>query len=655
MNIKQLFLSFAILVAFSANAQTKPKDVLFTINDKPYYTDEFSRVYKKNLDLVKDESQKDLNLYLDLFVGYKLKVNKAYKLGLQDGQAYQNELKSYRTQLAKNYFNDTKITEELIQEGYNRLQKEVKASHILILADENASPADTLIAYNKIKDIRNRIAKGEKFEDLAEQLSEDPSAKENKGDLGYFTAFRMVYPFENAAFTTSKGDVSKIIRTRFGYHILKVNEIRPNRGEVTVAHIMILNPKQDDEDQKRAENTINDIYKKINQGEKFEELAKQFSEDKSSAVKGGVLNKFSSGQLSSEEFESVAFSMSSPNDISKPFKSQFGWHIVKLIEKHPVKTLDDMKFELENKIGKDERSKKIVESLNEKLRKKYKFKKETKQVAAVAKLVSNDVYEGKWQIPSASFDEKAPVLTIENKKINTKTFLEFIEKQQKAIAPIKPVSKLVDALFEKFTDEQLNAYYDDNLENEFPEFSYVMEEYRDGLLLFELMEKEIWNRSKTDSLGLEKFYNKNKNTHMWKKRIEATVFSSTKKEMIEKALALLKKGATPQEIKDKLNTKEVVNIMINPNTFEEGNETLPKGTKFEMGVSSIIKEGEYYFATKVGKVLPESVKTLEECKGKLTNEYQQYLEQHWVDDLKTEFTVKVNQNVFEKVKAELKQ
>ena len=307
---------------------------------------------------------------MDLFVGYKLKVNKANKLGLQDGQAYQNELKSYRTQLAKNYFNDTKITEELIEEGYNRLQKEIKASHILILVDENAAPADTLVAYNKLKDIRNRIVKGEKFEDLAKQLSEDPSAKENNGDLGYFTAFRMVYPFENAAFTTSKGEVSKIFRTRFGYHIVKVNDVRPNRGEVTVAHIMTLNPKPEDEDQKKAENMINDIYKKINQGEKFEELAKQFSEDKSSSTKGGVLNKFSSGQLSSEEFENVAFTLKNSGDISMPFQSQFGWHIVKLIEKHPVKTLDEMKVELENKIGKDDRSKKIVESLHEKLKKK---------------------------------------------------------------------------------------------------------------------------------------------------------------------------------------------------------------------------------------------------------------------------------------------
>ena len=200
MSLKQFFFGLVLALSFTGIAQNSSKEVLFTINEKPYYTDEFSRVYKKNLDLVKDESQKDLDQYLELFIGYKLKVSRANKLGLQNNVTYQNELKSYRSQLAKTYFNDTKITEELINEGYARLQKEIKASHILIMADENATPEDTLTAYNKIASIRQRIVNGENFEQLAEQLSEDPSAKENKGDLGFFSAFRMVYAFESAAY-----------------------------------------------------------------------------------------------------------------------------------------------------------------------------------------------------------------------------------------------------------------------------------------------------------------------------------------------------------------------------------------------------------------------------------------------------------------------
>ena len=653
MSLKQFFFGLFFLVSFASNAQNITKEVLFTINEKPYYTDEFSRIYKKNLDLVKDDSQKDLNQYLELFVGYKLKVNKAYKLGLQDKPAYQNELKSYRTQLAKNYFNDTKITQELIEEGYNRLQKEIKASHILILVDENATPEDTLKAYKKIQDISKKALAGEDFESLAVQYSEDPSAKDNKGNLGYFTAFRMVYPFENAAYNTQKGKISKIIRTRFGYHILKINDIRDNRGEITVAHIMILNPKPEEKD-KDAKNTINDIYKKIQQGEKFEDLAKQFSEDKSSSSKGGVLNKFSSGQLSSEEFEDVAFSLKTPNEISKPFQSQFGWHIIKLIEKHPIKSMDEMKSELETKIAKDDRSKKITASLNEKLRKKYTYKKDTKQFGLLSKLVTNDFYDSKWTLPENAKEYTATLLTIKDKKIDGKAFLDFIDKQQKVGLKTKPISKLVDELYAKFLDEQLTTYYDENLEKEFPEFANVMEEYRDGLLLFDLMEKEIWERAKTDTIGLKSFYDEHKIEYMWKKRVDVTIASSTNQDVIKKAQAFLKKGIEPQTIKDKLNLNNVINVMTNSGAFEEGSDALPKTMKYNLGVSDVFKEGEYYFVTNVEKIIPEGVKSLEECKGKIVNEYQQYLEQRWVDDLKQEFTVKVNKDVFEHVKSQLK-
>src|SRR5690606_18429546 len=242
--------------------------------------------------------QKDLDQYLDLFIGYKLKINKAYKLGLQNGSQYQTELRSYRNQLAKNYLTDSKVTNELVQEGYNRSLKEVNASHILLMLDENAAPADTLRVYNQMLDIRNRVLKGEDFGKLANQMSQDPSAKENNGDLGWFSAFRMVYPFESAAYKTPKGQISMPIRTRFGYHLVKVNDIRDNRGEVNVAHIMILKPVGGDaEAQAKARNTIQDIYKKLQQGESFAELAKQFSDDKSSSTKGGNLNRFGSGQL----------------------------------------------------------------------------------------------------------------------------------------------------------------------------------------------------------------------------------------------------------------------------------------------------------------------------------------------------------------------
>jgi len=653
MKMKQLLFGLLLSLSLTSYAQDKKREVLFTIDNNPYYTDEFERVYNKNLDLVKDESQKDLTQYLELFVGYKLKINKAYKLGLQNGDNYKTELESYRTQLSKNYLTDSKVTKELVEEGYQRSLKEVKASHILIKVDENASPADTLKAYNKIKDIRQKAINGEDFGALASQYSEDPSAKENKGDLGYFSSFRMVYAFESAAFKTPKGKISNPIRTRFGYHIIKVDDVRDNRGEVTVAHIMILNPKADEADKDKSKKTVQDIYKKLQQGEKFEDLAKQFSDDKSSSSKGGVLNRFGSGQLSSEEFENTAFSLTPEHPVSEPFQSKFGWHIVKLIEKHPVKTFDEMKVDLETKVGKDDRSRLITNSLNEKLRKKYAVKRDNKLFAETSKAITAVIYDGKWEVPANTKAYDGKLFAINEKTVTGTDFLNYVKAHQNGGKLLKPINKLADHLYEGFLDEQLNLYYNAQLEKEFPDFAAVMDEYRDGLLLFDLMEKEIWEKSKTDTVGLQNFYNTRKFNYMWKNRADAIIVSSTDMDVIKKAQKMLKKS-TPEQIKEKLNTKDKVAVMTNVGVFEEGNESLPKNMKFETGISDITKDGQYYFVSKINKVLPAGPKTLEECKGKCINDYQQFLEQKWVDDLKKEFSVKVNQDVFEKVKKDLK-
>ena len=653
MKLKHIFLGLLLGFVLVAKAQTSSKEVLFTINDKPFYTDEFIRVYNKNLDLVKDESQKDLNQYLELFLGYKLKVTKANKLGLQNNTQYQTELKSYRTQLSKNYTTDSKVTKELVDEGYKRLLKEVNASHILILVDENAAPADTLIAYNKALGIRDRVIKGEDFGALAQELSQDPSAKENKGNLGYFTSFKMVYAFENGAYNTPVGSISMPVRTRFGYHLIKVNDVRDNRGEIAVAHIMILKPKEG-EDVAKAKTTIDDIYQKLQQGEKFEELAKQFSEDKSSASKGGVLNRFASGQLSSEEFETQAFSLSKENPISKPFETQFGWHIVKFIERYPVKSYEESKVELENKISKDDRSRLITNSLTEKLRVKYPIKKDIKLYNSVSKLVTNDFYENKWVLPTDTIKYVKTLFAIGTKNYTGTDFLDYVYSKQKTGSTLKPIEKLTDNLFETFVDEKRNQYNNDNLENEFPEFSAVMDEYRDGLLLFDLMDKEIWQRSKTDTLGLKDFYETQKDKHLWKIRVDAEIYSSTSLDKMKKVLSMLQKKQTAKEIKEKFNTKDNVTIMYYQGVYEEGADALPKGTKMELGLSEITAKGDYYYITNVVKVLPSAPKSLEECKGKLVNDYQQYLEQNWVNELKKEFTVKVNQETFEKVKNQIK-
>ncbi|NBL64430.1 peptidylprolyl isomerase [Flavobacterium sp. NST-5] len=654
MNIKHLFLGLALTAGLYANAQSSAKEILFTIDGKPYYTDEFLRVYNKNIDLVKDESQKDPDQYLDLFVGYKLKISKAHKLGLQNGESYQAELRSHRNQLSKNYLTDSKVTDHLIQEAYSRSKKEVRASHILVLVNENASPADTLTAFKKITDIREKALKGEDFGELAVAYSEDPSAKENKGDLGYFSAFRMVYPFENAAFNTPKGQISKIAKTRFGYHIIKVADVRENRGQLTAAHIMILKPQDKNQaETEKAKTTINEIYTKLQQGENFESLAKQFSQDQSSAPKGGVLNRFGSGELSSEEFEEAAFALAKPGDYSKPVESAFGWHIIKLIEKHPVASFEDVKTDLENKIKRDERSRLITASMNEKLRNKYPIKRNEKLYNQIVQVVNDEYYKGEWKAPENTNIE-GNLFNIENQPVKATEFISFLESEAKAPNAPKPVSKLVLTKYQSFVDKKLNEHYNQNLEKEFPEFAAVMDEYRDGLLLFDLMEKEIWEKAKTDSIGLQKFYESRKNQYQWNNRVEATVLSSTKADFMKNVQKMLKQGKSADQIKENFNKGGKVNVMSNEGIFDQTSNSLPKGLNIKTGVSDVIHDGEYYYVVKITKQLPAGNKTFEEAKGKVVNDYQQYLEEKWVSDLKKEFNVEVNQAVFNTVKGKMK-
>lgn len=655
MKLQNIFLALFLTFCFNSFAQNS-KDVLFTIDNNPYFTDEFKRIYLKNLDLVKDDSQKDLNQYLDLFIGYKLKVNKAYKLGLQNNSKYQNELSSYRNQLSKTYLNDSKVTNQLIEEAYNRSLKEVKASHILLSFDESIKGADTLAFYNKALELKKRIEKGEDFETIAIANSQDPSVAENKGNLGYFSSFRMVYPFECAAYKTKIGQVSNPVRTRFGYHLIKVTDVRDNKGEVTVAHIMILNPAEaTDEAKAKAKQTIEDISKKIQQGENFEALAAQFSEDKSSAVKGGVLQRFGTGQLSSEAFENIAFSLVNKGDISQPFESGFGWHIVKLIEKHPIKSLEESKLELESKIKRDERSIIITNTLANKLKSKYTVETNKTQYQNVEKAVNDAIYSQTWENPKDKESFIGDLVTInKSKKVATSSFLSYIHSQQKNKLTTKPVKKLVGELFESWKGEQLIAYYNDNLENEFPEFKNVMDEYRDGLLLFDLMENEIWTKSKTDTIGLKKYYESNKSKYNWKERYDVDILSSTDAKVIEEAQKMLKKGKSIEAIKAKFNKDNKVAIMVKSGLFEKNYDILDKIPTIVKGVENTYKDANYSFVVNVKNMKPVQTKELEECKSKVINDYQQYLEATWVDELKKEFSVKVNQDVFEKAKQQLK-
>ena len=647
-----LIVIFTALVHNSVNAQMSVNDALFTVDDNPVYVDEFKRVYNKNLDLVKDESQKDVDTYLDLFINYKLKLKEARALGLHEKSKYIKELASYRKQLAKNYLSDTEVTETLVKEAYDRTVHEIRASHILMRLPENAPLADTLNVYNKLMEARKEIIDGKEFESVAMQYSQDPSVSENGGDLGYFGGFRMVYDFENAAFKTKVGDVSKPFRTKFGYHIVKVMDKRKSLGKLTVAHIMVSIKKNQDSLQEQPEDRINDIYKKLQQGEDFKSLAKQFSEDKASAKKGGLLNKFGKGQLSSSQFEEAAFGLKEVGDITSPIKSDFGWHIIKLINKHPVSSFEEMKNELEAKIKRGSRSQLITNAFTNKLKKKYNLKINQATINYFAGILTDDFYSRSWKLPDL-FDGEKVMATIGTLPVKYAEFGKFLASSQRKMNTKKPFKDIVKEAYDEFLGKQVLSYYENNLEAENEDFKIIVEEYRDGLLLFDLMESQVWNAAKNDTLGLQTYFKEQAANYQWNRRTVATVASSSDKSIIKKVGKYFNKGWDAEKIKQAINKKGKLNVIFTKDTMDVEHQALPKTFDFKKGISEIYSHNKGYVIVKTDDIIESSPKTFEEAKGKVINDYQNYIEENWLASLRKKYKVNVNTDVLNKVKKEI--
>lgn len=649
MQLKHFFTFLFAITVFFTNAQSDEKEVLFTVDDEPVYVSEFLRVYNKNLDLVQDESQKDIDEYLSLFTSYKLKLKEAKALKLDKKPSYLRELNTYKKQLAKNFIYDNKVTDELVEEAYERISYDIKANHILVRIPEDANPQDTLAAFKSISKLRDR-ALSEGFETVRKEVH---NGKTIYGEeLGYFSGFRMVYKFENVAFNTNIGEISKPFRTRFGYHIVKVLDKRKSRGERTVVHIMVA-LKQNDTLSENPETRIQDIYKKLNQGEEFEALAKQFSDDKNSASKGGKLAAFSSGQLSSSEFEDVAFNLENIGDVSKPFKTQYGWHIVKLHEKKLTPEFEEVKSELEAKVKRDERSKLIDKALTEKLRLKYNVSDVPDALSYFASILSDDYYKRTWKLP-ADFKGDTPLVKIGKQQFTYINFGAYLEKTQRGVSAKSTFEEIVKEKYNTFLNTRLIKYQENHLEEENQEFANIVNEYRDGLLLFDLMETTIWNTAKSDSLQARNYYNTNKEKYILPKRIDAVVASSAKQRTLKKVSKLLEQDMSLEDIKKLVNNNGEVHVVFTSGIMDANHQALPKNFQFTKGISKIYKHNKAFIVAKVKEVLPKQLKTFEEAKGLIISDYQAYKEENWVNQLKEKYKVVINQNVLNKVKNQIK-
>jgi peptidyl-prolyl cis-trans isomerase SurA len=497
---------FLILITERSIAQDKSAPVL-TVDGEVTTLEEFENIFRKNN---RDSSitKQSLDEYMELFVNFKLKVKEARELGLDTVTKFKNELEGYRTQLARPYLTDTDKLNDLVQEAYRNLSQEVHAKHILVKCEPTATPADTLKAYSRILAIRERVLAGEDFSAVAKSNggSDDPSVKDNGGDLGYFTAFQMVYPFEQAAYSTPVGQISMPVRTRYGYHILSILDKRQARGEIHVAHIMV-KPKAEANGEMNAETKIQEIHQKLRTGEStFEDLASKYSDDASSAKKGGELAWFGTGKMVLE-FEDAAFNLKKDGDISEPFKTDFGWHIVKRLEYRPLAPFADQEKEIKNKVSKDSRAEQTRKSFVEKLKKEYNYTINQKELSKILAKADTNAFEGKIYVKKKSL--KKPFYTMNGEKVTVGDFNEFMRTKGRTRPTVTP-KEHVQNMAMKFGEEKLLALEDSRLEQKHTAFRLLMKEYREGILLFELTDQKVWSKAVKDSVGLANFYEMNK-------------------------------------------------------------------------------------------------------------------------------------------------
>jgi peptidyl-prolyl cis-trans isomerase SurA len=622
--------------AQSKKQKATPAQKLFTVNKKTVTTDEFIYLYKKNhQNKTEDFTSEKIQEYLDLFINFKLKVEEAKARGLDTTKAFIREFNQYKEELRKPYLPDTKLTDSLVRLTYNRMKEEVKASHILINLKQDPSPEDTLNAYNKIIEIRNKIKNGEDFGMAASQFSEDPSARTNHGNLGYFSAMQMVYPFETAAYNTKVGEISMPVRSRFGYHIIYVTDRRPARGEVEVAHIMIRTG--DDKDNEKAKNTIFDLYDQLQGGVKWEELCKQYSEDPGSKDNGGKLRQFGTGAMANiPEFERIAFSLTNPGEISDPFQTQYGWHIIKLERKIPLAPFEELNSSLKNRVNRDERTQVSKQALAAKLRKEFQYIEQSQVKSKVLALADTSIQRGKWRAPVYPNEQKEILFTLTGKTYTVREFLDYAQKNQKPTS--QTPEKYLDELYNHFVDARILALQEEKIMREHPDYTYLLQEYYEGILLFDIMEKEVWNKASADSVGQHRYYDAHANDYQAGERARASFYFTASNGFVEKLKPLLNAGD------EKAINEFVAQNKLKTETgyYKKEEKTILQKVPWSAGVHSAENNGMYYLAW-IKNILPPGAMSFEEARPAVISDYQTYLEKNWVQQLKKKYPVKVNE------------
>jgi len=643
-----LIIMISLLPAF-CQAQNVNDKVLMTVDGNEIQSGEFIRMYNKSLEPGK---KLDIDSYLQDYIVFKLKVADALKEGYDTTVAFRNEFTGYRNQLSQNYLTDTQTKEMLVQKAYQRSLTEINAWHILIaIPQEASSPEDTLKAWDKACDIRERIIKGESFEQVARGTSDDQSVMVNSGNLGYFTVFQMIMPFEDAAYNLNIGAISMPIRTPYGYHIIKIADKRKAKGRIKVAHIMkSVPPGTEEKEAKQAEEQINNIYNQLNQGIPFGDLAKKFSDHKESGSKGGELNWFGTGEYISD-FSEAAFSLADTGNYTKPVRTIYGWHIIKLLGRQKHGSLEESRSYIESKINQSYLNSISKKLFIENLKKEYNFRINHVAYQWFVENTDTLIIQGLRTYNRIRMP-KVNLYSFANQYFTTDEFADYIEKRKSMIIT-NDSSIFINKSIETRVEDQIIDYENSMLEKKYPEFRYLMNEFHDGILLFEISEKKVWNRVSEDSSGLYRYYEDHKNNYLKPREMEGKIYtiksSNSEKLLSSTFKRYSRKPDLDNRLIQKFNKNNDTLLTINKGIWHEGDDPEIDKIQWITGSQALKKDG-FPSIILINKVTEPVPRTFKDVQGEMMSGYQAYIESEWIRQLKGRYIVKIDSLELNEVK-----
>ncbi|HTQ65328.1 MAG TPA: peptidylprolyl isomerase [Puia sp.] len=637
---RNFFLSILIFfLTISASAQT-----LVTYGKQSISKAEFLKAYRKN-NTVSTPSEKSYRDYLELYTRYKIKVQEAYDLKLDSLPNQQAELQNFRNQIVDQYLHDETSVNRMVNEAFMRSQKDIHIAQIFIASPRTASPADTLKAYKKAMEAYKALAAGKNFADIAAEYSEDPFAKTNKGDMGYITVFVLPYELETLAYNTAPGKFSKPYHGRGGYHIFKNMGERKAFGRIKVSQILLVFPYNASESAKfETKQRADSIYNALMKGSNFADLARRFSGDNLSYQSGGEIPEFGVGRYEAV-FENAAFDLKKEGEISHPVATAYGYHILKLLERKPVSVNKDKATieALKRQVMSDPRIEISRKEMLQYVLRVTKFRKNTINEDHLWTYTDSALKNKSIRFPD--LDNKTVLFFFAKKNIIVKDWIDY----RKGIRNVPTLTngKTNKELLDQYQQAVAMDYYRNHLEDYNKDFANQLKEFKDGNLLFEIMQREVWDKASTDSIGLKNFYENNANNYWWQPSADAIIFTCTNERTA--------KGITDKMGKNQFNwrrTSDSTNGMAQADSgrFELTQLPPPESGHLQKDqFTSMVKnqaDNSITMAYIIRIFDKREPRTYNEARGLIINDYQAYIEDKWIAELKKKYPIKVNEAVF---------